>query len=85
MNRITFFTRPDCSLCHSALYVVERVRRHLPFELEIVDISARGNEKWLDAYREHIPVVHLDGEEIFRHRVDERELKELLRRCGRCD
>ncbi len=85
MNRITFFTKPDCSLCHGALYVVERVRRQLPFELEIVDISARGNERWLDAYREHIPVVHLDGEEVFRHRVDERELKGLLRRCGRRD
>jgi glutaredoxin len=83
MNRITFFTKPDCPLCHSALYVVERVRRGMPFELEIVNISACGNEKWLDAYREHIPVVHLDGEEVFRHGVDERELKELLRRCGR--
>lgn len=85
MNRITFFTKPDCSLCHSALYVVERVRRRMPFELEIVDIFARGNQEWLEAYREHIPVVHLDGAEVFRHRVDERELRELLRGSGRRD
>ncbi|MHC4698570.1 MAG: glutaredoxin family protein [Planctomycetota bacterium] len=78
MNRITFFTKPDCSLCRSALYVIERVRTHTPFELERVDISAPGNERWFDAYRHDIPVVHLNGEEIFRHHVDERRLRELL-------
>ncbi len=82
MNRITFFTKPDCSLCRSALYVIERVRVQIPFDLETVDISAEGKEKWFEAYRDHIPVVHLNGEEIFRHRVDERCLKAwLLRRC----
>ena len=85
MNRITFFTKPDCSLCRSALYVVERVRRQLPFELEIVDISVCGNEKWRAAYGDHIPVAHLDGEEIFRHGVDERELRGLLHGRGRRD
>ena len=78
MNRITFFTKPDCSLCRGALYVIERVRTHSPFELERVDISAQGNERWFDAYRHDIPVVHLNGEEIFRHRVDERRLREFL-------
>ena len=80
MNRITFFTKPDCSLCRSALYVIERVRTQIPFDLETVDISAEGKEKWFDAYREHIPVAHLNGEEIFRHHVDERSLRALLRR-----
>jgi hypothetical protein len=46
--------------------------------LERVDISAPGNERWFDAYRHDIPVVHLNGEEIFRHHVDERRLRELL-------
>jgi zinc finger CCHC domain-containing protein 8 len=78
MSRITFFTRPDCALCRSALYVIERVRRRHPFDLETVDISARGNERWLEAYKDHIPVIHLDGEEIFRHGVDERRLRELV-------
>jgi glutaredoxin len=78
MNVVTFFTKPDCTLCHGALYVVKRVRVDVPFDLEIVDISATGSENWWDAYRNDIPVVHLNGEEIFRHRVDERRLRELL-------
>ena len=82
MNRITFFTKPDCLLCRSALYVIERVRTQIPFDLETVDISAEGKAKWFDAYREHIPVAHLNGEEIFRHHVDEGALRALLRRHG---
>lgn len=78
MKRITFFTKDDCTLCNAALYVVERVRRQIPFDVETIDIRAAGQEKWFALYKDHIPVVHLDGEEIFRHRVDERALRDRL-------
>ena len=65
-------------LCDGALFVIEKVRRTAPFELEMVDISAPGQEKWFEAYKNDIPVVHLDGKEVFRHRVDERALRLLL-------
>jgi hypothetical protein len=78
MTTLRFFTKPDCSLCDAALYVVRRVQRWTPLELEIVDISAPGNEPWLDAYRHDIPVLHVNGTEAFRHRVDERALREML-------
>ncbi len=58
--------------------MLQRVRSQIPFELESIDICAPGQEKWLDAYRYDIPVVHLNGREIFRHRVNERQLRELL-------
>jgi len=78
MKRVTFFTRPECTLCHAALFVIQRVRSRSAFELEIVDISAAGNERWQEAYKHDIPVVHIDGEEVFRHRVDERRFAALL-------
>ena len=78
MHRITFFTKPECSLCDGAMFVIRRVRTQIPFEFESVDITAPGNEEWFEAYRNNIPVVHLNGQEIFRHRVNERRLKELL-------
>ena len=78
MRVITFFTKPDCSLCDAAWYVLQRVQRDVPFDLQKVDISARGQERWFAAYAHHIPVVHLDGTEVFRHRVSERELRSLL-------
>lgn len=76
--RITFFTKPECSLCDAAIYVIKRVRQDIPFELDTVDISGTGNERWRETYCDHIPVVHLNGTEIFRHRVDERTLRRLL-------
>ena len=60
------------------MFIVRRVRRSADFELECVDISAPGNEKWHEKYRNDIPIVHLNGEEVFRHRVDERAFRELL-------
>ena len=78
MHRLTFFTKPDCSLCRGALYVIERVRARIPFELVSVDITAHENERWFEAYRHDIPIVHLNGKEIFRHHIDERRLHKLL-------
>jgi len=80
MRRLTFFTKEDCTLCRAAWFVVERVRNDFPFETEIVDITSSGQEKWFKLYKDHIPVVHLDGVEIFRHRVNERLLRERVMR-----
>ncbi|MEK6798370.1 MAG: glutaredoxin family protein [Planctomycetota bacterium] len=82
MIRVTFFTKPDCTLCQAAWFVIERVRGAIRFETEVVDISAPGQEQWFDAYRNDIPVVHVNGKDVFRHHVDERTLRELL---GRLD
>jgi len=78
VNKITLFTKEDCGLCGSVLFVIQKVRRAIPFDLELVDITAPGQEARLEAYRNHIPVVHLDDREIFRHRIDEATLRRLL-------
>ncbi|MFQ5492216.1 MAG: glutaredoxin family protein [Phycisphaerae bacterium] len=80
MNRITFFTRPDCQLCDAALFVIRKVAASQGgVELRVVDIDQPGDRRWADEYNEHVPVVHLNGREIFRHRVDETVLRRLLR------
>lgn len=76
--KISFFTRDDCELCDTAWFVVNRVARRFDVLVERVDIDAVGNEHWRDAYTNDIPVVHLDGREVFRHRVDEGALRLLL-------
>jgi glutaredoxin len=79
MNTVTFFTKSDCSLCTAALFVIDRVRRQIPFELQCVDITSPGCEDAHLLYREHIPVIHINGREAFRHRVDERAFRRVLR------
>lgn len=78
MRKLTFFTKQDCGLCEAAWFVIRKVRREIPFECEKVDITAEGNEAWFSRYRHDIPVVHLDGREVLRHRVEERTLRALL-------
>jgi glutaredoxin len=76
MRKVTVYTKPECGLCDEALAAVERVRARSPFELEKVDIS--GDPALRRAYGMRIPVVALDGEDLFDYFVDEAELERLL-------
>ena len=59
-----------------ALEVVRAVQDELGFELELVDI---GGEPELEArYREHLPVVEIDGERAFTYFVDAEALRGRL-------
>lgn len=77
--QLTFFTKPDCTLCDAAWFVVDKVARAFGVPVEKIDISQPDAAHWHQQYRNDIPVLHLDGVEIFRHRVHERELRALLR------
>jgi glutaredoxin len=73
---LTLYTKPDCHLCEEALEVLREVQAELPFELEERDITAA--EDLHRAYFERIPVVALDGEELFEYFVDAEVLRERL-------
>ena len=77
MALITIYSKPDCHLCDRAKKVIERCRQKVDFTVEIIDVSQ--NPELLERYRDDIPVILLDGNEIARHFVRERKLLELLR------
>jgi glutaredoxin len=76
MRAMTLYTKPDCHLCEQALEVLRRVRSELPFELDVRDITA--DDALHRAFFERIPVVTLDGEELFEYFVDAETLRERL-------
>ncbi len=76
MRHVTFYSRAGCHLCEDALTVVERVRGNQGFSLEIVDIESDAD--LLMRYLERIPVVAVDGEEMFQFFVDERAFVEAV-------
>ena len=78
MSVVVLFGRPGCCLCDDARAVLERVRAEQPFELLELDIER--DEKLLRDYLERIPVVTLDGEELFEFAVDEGVLRDRLAR-----
>ena len=58
--------------------ILERVRAELPFELVERDIER--DDALLRAYLERIPVVAVDGDELFEFHVDEAVLRDRLGR-----
>ena len=76
MTLVTLYTKPDCHLCEAALAVLEQVRAEHRFELAVRDITL--DEGLHRAYFERIPVVSIDGEELFEYFVDAEILNERL-------
>lgn len=77
-SRVVIYSKANCGLCDEALEIVERVRTKLPFELSVVDITTLAHAELL-RYRYDIPVVSVNGVELFKHRVDEAQLEAALR------
>jgi glutaredoxin len=77
---VTLYGKAGCHLCDDARAVVERVRAEHPFELREVDITL--DPELHRAYGERIPVLEVDGEEVFEFFVDAAELR---RRVDRVD
>jgi len=76
MAKVTLYSKLDCPLCDEARAALGRVRVRTAFELDDVDIAA---DPALEVrYRERIPVVALDGEELFDFVVDEQALERRL-------
>jgi len=78
LRRITIYSKPGCHLCDLAKDVLRRCRQQVEFTLEEQDISQ--DAELLARYGNDIPVILLDGQEIARHFVRERQMLELLRR-----
>ncbi len=77
MSRVTLYGKPGCHLCDDARKVVEAVRADVGFELSEVDITL--DPVLANRLGERIPVVEIDGTEVFEYFVDAGELR---RRVG---
>jgi glutaredoxin len=76
MALITLYTSPGCHLCDEARELLLRVQADHAFELVERDITR--NDDLHRAYLERIPVIALDGEELFDWFVDEDVLRARL-------
>ena len=77
MRRVTLYGRDGCHLCDDARAALERVRAEAPFAL--VEIDIESDDALHRAYLERIPVVEVDGEELFEYFVDEATLAARVR------
>jgi glutaredoxin len=76
VRTVTLYTRPGCHLCDDARAALTRVQSRAPFALREIDIT--GDDRLHKRYLERIPVIALDGEELFDYFVDEEALERRI-------
>jgi glutaredoxin len=76
MATITLYGKPGCHLCEGARSVVRGVAA--PRGVEVVEVDITLDPVLERRYRERIPVLALDGEELFDYVVDGGALEERL-------
>ena len=74
---VTVYVRPGCHLCAVALDELRQLRREQAFSLEVVDIES--DDALHARYLERIPVIVLDGRELYDFAVDTVDLSRRLR------
>ena len=73
---VTLYSRPGCHLCDEARESLRRVQTRAPFRVVEVDITT--DDALHARYLERIPVISVDGEDVFDYEVDEDALARLI-------
>ena len=77
MATVVLYARPGCHLCDDARAVIQAARAEVAFVYEEVDIES--DDALVRDYGLRIPVVAVDGEELFEISVDETALLAAVR------
>ncbi|XP_076549095.1 acetyl-CoA acetyltransferase 1 isoform X1 [Osmia lignaria lignaria] len=78
---LTLYTKHPCPLC-DILKDQLRLLFSNRYQLQEIDITSPGNERFLNLYKYEIPVLFLEGQYLCKHRLDaellERRLHDLI-------
>jgi len=74
--RVVMYSRRTCGLCDEARTAIESVLARVPFAFEEVFID--GNDSFEERYGLRVPVVEVDGREVFEYEVRTEELARLV-------
>ena len=76
--QLQFYTKPDCPLCDEAKSELERIKHKLSF-IDVEEIDITKNLGLFTKYKLMIPVLEMNGEQLFVHHIDTKKLKWQLR------
>jgi len=77
MQKVTFYTKLNCSLCDKAHLMLMEIAYDTPLEIDIIDITHSHNRLDTD-YSERIPVIAVEGAEELDWPFTLEELKAYL-------
>ena len=75
--RIDIYSRPGCHLCEDAKAVIEQFRSAYAMVLQTINVE--DDPELESRYGYDIPVVLINGQEVFRHRIERSELERKLK------
>ena len=81
MLELTIYSKKNCHLCDIAKDKLLRLQRELRFSITEVDIEK--DIEVFEKYKYLIPVVEMDGRIIFTYRINEDELRNLIKQKSR--
>lgn len=76
---VTVYTREDCHLCDEAIGTIERVAAATDREVDLAVVDVDEDPDLREEYGDRVPYVFVDGSPAFKYRVDEFELRSMLR------
>jgi len=76
--RVEIYSKPGCPLCDEAKKVLMALQERVPFEL--VEVNVEEDPQLFQRYRYDIPVVFIEGQKAFKHRLNPRETELRLLR-----
>lgn len=71
--RVTLYTRPGCHLCDEAK--ASMVAAQCADEYTLDEVNIESDAQLLHYYRNDIPIILINGLEVFRHRVPPEEFR----------
>ena len=76
--QVTLYSKPGCHLCEEMKLEIARANCAEVFDMKEVNIES--DPELLRRYRFDIPVLNINGLDIFKHRLRAREFKAYLTR-----
>ena len=78
--QVDVYSKKGCHLCEEAMAVLQKLRRRYPFELKEIHLEA-GDDRF-ERFKEQFPVIFVNREYAFCHRVPEAAFLAMVRHAG---
>ena len=76
---VTLYTRADCPLCEKAKASIRAAESLYRLNIALREVDIDGDAELRARFTNDVPVVYVGGSEAFRHRVEPRELADVVR------
>ena len=76
--KVVIYSRPGCHLCDEAKQTIITAVDASEYTLE--EINIEGDPDLLRRYQFDIPVISINGEDVFRHRLSANQFRQALAR-----